>query len=180
MPKNLFKTWLLCLILGFQILAAYGDHLTSFQAKFIQTTYQNQEKIIYKGHLIAKRDHMAKWTYESPLKKEIYLNDSMVIVYEPALLQATTSKLKHNIDLFSIIQESKLQTKQKDHHIYSATIGDTTYYLEVKDDIPSRIIYNDHFNNRVEIQFVEQKINRDIPDSKFIFRPPEGIDFIEQ
>lgn len=174
------RGFLLSIIFGFTFLSAYGENLNSFEAKFIQTTYQGKEKIIYQGSLIAKRPHMAKWIYTLPLKKEIYLNENMVLVYEPALFQATISKLDQNIDFFSIIKQAKLESSTQNISIYGAKIGDTLYHLEIKDDLPYRIIYNDALDNRVEVQFSLQKINIQMPDSTFIFHPPEGIDFIEQ
>ncbi len=178
--QPIIRGFLLSIIFGFTFLSAYGENLNSFEAKFIQTTYQDKEKIIYQGNLVAKRPHMAKWTYTLPLKKEIYLNANAVLIYEPALFQATISRLDQNIDLFSIIKQAKLESSNKDITIYSAQIGDTLYYLEVKDTLPYRIIYNDPLDNRVEIVFSAQKINKEISDSIFIFHPPEGIDFIEQ
>lgn len=169
------KFILFCFILILRLFG-WGEDIRSIKAKFIQTTYQNNEKILYSGILFASNPNLAKWIYETPIKKEIYLNKQNVIIFEPLLEQATFSKISHQVDFFSIITSAKLG----DDGNYYAKIGNIDYKLILKNNKPYQIIYKDDLQNLVEISLYEVQLNTPIDSKTYIFTPNANIDIIRQ
>ena len=170
--KRVFLVWTIMLTSLF----GYGENFHSLEASFTQITYQGKEKIIYRGKLFAKKPSLAKWVYESPLKKEIYLNANRVIIYEPILEQATFSTLKESADFFSILKK----VQKNDQNQYIAEINQTIYQLELKNEKPYKISFSDEWGNLVEITLHQIKINLLMPDTQFDFKVPAGTDIIQQ
>lgn len=158
------------------LLLGWGENIKSIEADFIQTTYQNDEKIIYSGKLFALKPNLAKWVYTTPLKKEIYLNGKNVIIFEPFLDQATISQINQQIDFFSIITSAQIK---KDGN-YHTKIGNTNYTLILKDNIPHQIIYKDEFQNPIKIELKQVKTNITLDSKIFEFTPNQNIDIIKQ
>lgn len=158
------------------LLFAWGENIKTIQADFIQTTYQQNEKLTYSGKLFAKNPNLAKWIYEIPLKKEIYLNANEVIIYEPLLDQATFSKIDKKTDFFTIITSATLG---KDGN-YHTQIDSIDYTLVLKDNKPYQIIYKDELDNKIEITLQEVELNPSLKEDIFIFFPNPNIDIIKQ
>lgn len=166
---------LFCLIFILKLFG-WGEDIKSIKAKFIQTTYQNDEKIFYSGVLFASNPNLAKWIYETPIKKEIYLNKQNVIIFEPLLEQATFSKISQQMDFFSIIKSAKLG----DDGNYYTKIGNTEYKLVLKNNKPYQIIYRDELQNLIEISLHEVQLNTSIDPKIYVFTPNSNIDIIRQ
>ncbi len=152
------------------------QHLQSFSAHFKQVL-KNEKPLVYYGILKAKAPNWALWVYEKPLKKEIYMNDKEVVVYEPNLFQATITPLKDKTDFFTILK----RLKKQDDGSFKTTINKTTYRLVFKDGKPFLLEFKDEMNNLVTITFSQAEINPTIADEIFIFKPKdENIDIVHQ
>ncbi|MGL2571244.1 LolA-like outer membrane lipoprotein chaperone [Helicobacter pylori] len=152
------------------------QNLQSFSASFKQVL-KNEKPLVYYGILKAKAPNWALWVYEKPLKKEIYMNDKEVVVYEPNLFQATITPLKDKTDFFTILKQLK---KQADGS-FKTTINKTTYRLTFKDGKPFSLEFRDEMNNLVTITFSQAEINPKIPNEIFVFNPKdENIDIVRQ
>lgn len=152
------------------------QHLQSFSAHFKQVL-KKEKPLVYYGVLKAKAPNGALWVYEKPLKKEIYMNDKEVVVYEPNLFQATITPLKDKTDFFTILKRLK---KQADGS-FKTTINKTTYRLVFKDGKPFSLEFKDEMNNLVTITFSQAEINPTIADEIFVFKPKdENIDIVRQ
>ncbi|WP_104697391.1 MULTISPECIES: LolA-like outer membrane lipoprotein chaperone [unclassified Helicobacter] len=158
------------------LLLGWGENIKSIKADFIQTTYQNDEKIIYSGKLFAINPNLAKWVYTSPIKKEIYLNGNNVIIFEPLLEQATISHIAQQVDFFSIVTSAKVGEDGN----YHTRIGNTDYTLILRNNLPYQILYKDDFQNSIEISLEQVKINISLDKKIFDFTPNEHIDIIRQ
>ncbi|MCE3040406.1 LolA-like outer membrane lipoprotein chaperone [Helicobacter anatolicus] len=163
-------------ILFFTPLFSWDTNITSIEANFLQVTYQGEEKITYSGILYAKTPNFAKWVYQNPLKKEIYLNGNEVAIYEPMLEQVTLSTLTQKNDFFTILHAAKLGEDGN----YHAIIANTHYTLILKNNIPYQIHFVDELQNTIKITLKNVKTNITIPDNTFIFTPPPHIDIIKQ
>ncbi|WP_231259169.1 LolA-like outer membrane lipoprotein chaperone [Helicobacter pylori] len=152
------------------------QHLQSFSANFKQVL-KNEKPLVYYGVLKAKAPSWALWVYEKPLKKEIYMNDKEVVIYEPNLFQATITPLKDKTDFFTILKSLKKQ----DDGSFKTTINKTTYRLVFKDGKPFSLEFKDGMNNLVTITFSQTEINPTIADEIFVFKPKdENIDIVRQ
>ncbi|MGL2596177.1 LolA-like outer membrane lipoprotein chaperone [Helicobacter pylori] len=152
------------------------QNLQSFSAHFKQVL-KNEKPLVYYGILKAKAPNWALWVYEKPLKKEIYMNDKEVVVYEPNLFQATITPLKDKTDFFTILKQLKKQTDGS----FQTTINKTTYRLVFKDGKPFSLEFKDEMNNLVTITFSQAEINPKIPNEIFVFNPKdENIDIVRQ
>ncbi len=152
------------------------QHLQSFSTNFKQVL-KNEKPLVYYGVLKAKAPSLALWVYEKPLKKEIYMNDKEVVIYEPNLFQATITPLKDETDFFTILKHLKKQ----DDGSFKTTINKTTYRLVFKDGKPFSLEFKDEMNNLVTITFSQTEINPTIADEIFVFKPKdENIDIVRQ
>ncbi|MCQ2721200.1 LolA-like outer membrane lipoprotein chaperone [Helicobacter pylori] len=152
------------------------QHLQSFSAHFKQVL-KSEKPLVYYGILKAKAPNWALWVYEKPLKKEIYMNDKEVVVYEPNLFQATITPLKDKTDFFTILK----RLKKQDDGSFKTTINKTTYRLVFKDGKPFSLEFKDDMNNLVTITFSQAEINPKIPNEIFVFNPKdENIDIVHQ
>ncbi|GAA8474316.1 LolA-like outer membrane lipoprotein chaperone [Helicobacter pylori] len=152
------------------------QHLQSFSANFKQVL-KNEKPLVYYGVLKAKAPSLALWVYEKPLKKEIYMNDKEVVIYEPNLFQATITPLKDKTDFFTILKHLKKQ----DDGSFKTTIHKTTYRLIFKDGKPFSLEFKDGMNNLVTITFSQTEINPTIANEIFVFKPKdENIDIVRQ
>ncbi|GAA9127468.1 LolA-like outer membrane lipoprotein chaperone [Helicobacter pylori] len=152
------------------------QHLQSFSANFKQVL-KNEKPLVYYGVLKAKAPSWALWVYEKPLKKEIYMNDKEVVIYEPNLFQATITPLKDKTDFFTILKHLKKQ----DDGSFKTTINKTTYRLVFKDGKPFSLEFKDEMNNLVTITFSQTEINPTIANEIFVFKPKdENIDIVRQ
>ncbi len=152
------------------------SHLESFSANFKQVL-KSEKPLVYHGVLKAKAPNWALWVYEKPLKKEIYMNDKEVVIYEPNLFQATITPLKDKTDFFTILK----RLKKQDDGSFKTMINKTTYRLVFKDGKPFSLEFKDEMNNLVTITFSQVEINPKIPTEIFVFKPKdENIDIVRQ
>lgn len=170
---------ILCIIL-LVINMLYGVEewrkITSLQADFKQQIKGEKGAIpvLYSGTLYAANNKV-KWLYNKPLAKEVYLEKNVAYVYEPQLNQVTIGSLKENIDFIHILQKVK---KISENH-YQTKIGDTTYYLTIKDSKPYSLAYEDNLDNDITIIFENVKLNAKIDATTFIFQPPDNVEYID-
>ncbi|SQH71630.1 outer-membrane lipoprotein carrier protein precursor [Helicobacter mustelae] len=154
----------------------WKNGLISIEADFVQITHQGSQKLIYTGKLYAKNPSLAKWIYETPLKKTIYLNKKEAIIYEPMLEQATFTHLTKQVDFFAILHKATLGQDGK----YHAKVGDAQYVLSFAKNLPHKITFIDELQNKIEIILKNLKVNPTLSDGIFVFTPPNNIDIIEQ
>ncbi|OBV29325.1 hypothetical protein BKN38_07565 [Helicobacter sp. CLO-3] len=160
--------------LAFGFSYAFGEHIQTFKANFVQKTTSQDNILSYSGQVLAKIPAKAKWLYQAPTEKEIYINDTETIVYEPFLEQASIGQAKRKIDFLQILRQAELQP----NGTYRAIFEGTEYILSLKNDKPYRLTFSDEFENSVEIIFQDVRINEPIDDAEFIFIAPPNIDII--
>lgn len=160
-------------------LCALEVDFNSMRATFIQKTTSQDNTLLYSGVFYIKqnsdRTHKAKWIYEKPTKKEIYIDGNQVLVYEPFLEQVSISKTGQKIDFLRILHEARLQ---KDG-TYLAAFNDTNYVLTYHDKKDFTITFQDEFDNTIEIVFNNVQTNIPIKDEEFSFVIPPNVDIIQ-
>lgn len=175
------KDWLKVGIL-FCILSAIAQAkdlqvIQSFSANFEQRVHSADNKgsiLKYTGTLKALAPTSVLWKYETPIPKEIYIDNGTMIIFEPKLQQAIFTQLQENMDLLSLLKKAK---KIKENH-YEAVILGQKYILLLKDGILKELRFGDALGNKVEIVFTKIVINSKIDEGIFEFNPAGDIDII--
>lgn len=165
------------LALGVGIAFAWGENLQSIEADFEQRI-ENEDgmDMFYRGKILGKAPNKVKWDYQSPLKKEVYMNNNEVMIYEPSLEQVSHSTLKTKSDFISIVKSAK---KQPDGS-YRTNVEGVEYTLYVdKNDKPERISFIDSMGAKSVIKLSNVKLNGAMSDKVFEFSVPKGVEVVE-
>jgi outer membrane lipoprotein carrier protein len=170
------KFLLLPFLLSSFLFALFND-IKTLKANFTQTiTDEKNTTIIYKGILIAKKPNSIVWHYKTPIEKSIYINSKRVLIVEPEIEQVISKKLENEINFFDLFYQAK---KIDDTH-YETHYQSEDFILVVKKNKLVSILFNDHFNNEVDISFDMLKENISIPISTFKVKIPEGFDYLSE
>jgi len=99
--------YLVILVILISSLFAAFENIHSLSATFSQEVDSGSSKILYRGKIFLKEPNYALWKYAEPIPKEVYLYREKLVVFEPDLEQATVSNIRENLDIFSILRNSK-------------------------------------------------------------------------
>jgi len=177
-PSILRKTMRIIFVTLFSFISlfALGEEINTMQADFVQTiTDEKNSTISYQGDMLAKRPNLARWHYDRPIEKTVYITTAQVTIIEPELEQAIIKHLNNSIDILAILASAQ----KKDHDHYIAYYDDKEYHITLDKKQITSLYYWDAFDNRVEITFTDQKINSSIDDSQFQAEIPPDYDIIE-
>lgn len=163
---------LFCLIMVLN--AALALEFNNIQADFVQTIKSDDGTIEYTGKLVATKDSKAFWQYYTPSKKEIFLNNNQVVIYEPELKQAIVSK-RQNFDFISILNS----VKEVNGELISK-IGSQTFRVVLKDNVPSKVYYKDELGNDAEITLKNVALNKKIDYKIFEVKLPSDTEMINE
>ena len=106
------------------------QNLKSFQSKFTQTiTSSSSDIITYQGEVFIKSSGQILWKYKTPVKKNVYIDNSMAIVDEPELEQAIFTKLEDEINIIKLLKDAK----KVDNENYISTIDGVKYSIKIKE-----------------------------------------------
>ena len=170
--RNIF--WLL--LIPFYLFGLNID-FESFSADFSQTvTNEHNKKITYSGSLSVKKPDKALWNYKKPVKKELYINESQIIVYEPELMQAVYMHKKSMPSINEMLKSAVDLGGGK----YKTRSADKDITFELTGSLPQNISYIDDMGNSVKIVFSNQKKNPPLTNANFEFNAPSGIDIIRR
>lgn len=165
------KLFFATLFLAAELFASL-DSMTSFDADFIQSITDEQNKTInYNGHIVASKPQNARWSYFKPIKKEVYINDFEATIVEPEIEQVIVRRIESNFDFFKIIGKAKKNTQNS----YTAYYKETQFTIKMSGELIDSISYKDEFENKITIHFKNQKQNQ--PISKTLFNPVYPLSF---
>jgi outer membrane lipoprotein carrier protein len=168
------KTLFLLLIISIISFANIFD-IQNFKADFTQTIKNNSSNTIsYKGNIVFDTNNIL-WHYNEPVKN-VYISNSKVIIDEPELEQAIISNINEELNLISMLKESK----KIDKNTYKNTLNNIIYTIKIYNNTLQAIFYTDELDNKVSIIFSNVKINTKVDKSIFIFNPPSYYDIIRK
>jgi len=169
--------YLIILIFSFSSLFAFGESIQSFQADFVQTITDEENKVLsYKGKIHSKRPNLVLWHYAEPINKKIYINKKRAVIIEPELEQAIIKQLKGEIDFFGILASAV----SVDMTHFKANYKGIDFILQESNGVIESISYTDQLENKVLITFSSQKQNRPIEDLFFKPKVPKDFDIIRE
>ncbi len=141
--------------------------IQTYKANFTQTVTNPSNKIIeYTGKIYIKQPKKMLWQYKDPIIKDVYMNNTIVIINEPELEQAIFTNLTDEINLIELLNNpDKINDK---------------YKLTFKNRQLLQIQYQDEMENNIKISFTKIKLNEKISDQIFQFVSPLGYDIIRK
>ena len=152
-------------------------NLESFYGNFKQEITSSSKNVIeYKGKVFIKKNGKILWKYETPVIKNVYIDNSMAIVDEPDLEQAIFTQLQSEINIIKLLNDAK----KVDNETLTSTIEDIKYTIKSKDNKIEKILYKDTLDNSVEIFFSNVVQNESISDDIFKFIIPSHSDVIRK
>jgi len=164
-------------ILIFTISIFYGEILNfkTYQANFVQTvTNSSGNKIIYKGKIYLDNKSNILWRYIKPITKDVYINDTKVMIVEPELEQVIISRMDKELNLIDILNQSHKISK----NIYENKINNIVYKINIVNNNLKEINYIDDIDNKIEITF--NKINGNFNMKIFDYNIPDDFDIIRK
>ena len=151
------------------------QNITSISADFTQEikSSEGEGAIKYSGSLVARADSKAYWRYESPMKKEIFVDKKRVMIYEPEFEQVIVSD-KVDLDFVKILNSMR---KRGDSQ-WESVVNNQKFVITTKDGKPHKIAYKDELDNEVVITLLRVVLNKsvEIPAPKF----PSSVEVIYQ
>ncbi|MEA1920560.1 MAG: LolA-like outer membrane lipoprotein chaperone [Campylobacterota bacterium] len=162
-------------LLTCNLLFGFPIELNTIESNFKQTIIDDHNKsLVYYGKLWAKKPAIAHWSYQKPILKEMYIENSKVTIIEPDLEQVIIKDIGESIDIIAIISHS--EAINPEHYI--AHYNEKEYHIYLDGKFLKSIHYLDDFSNKTVIEFSELKQNSDIKKSDLEVIIPEDYDVI--
>jgi outer membrane lipoprotein carrier protein len=180
--------------------------LKDFQAHFIQlariTSFPEDQRS--EGKVYLKRKRLMRWDYETPSKDQYFIQGDMVIFYSPDVKQARRINLAGKEGIRSpLVFFEGLKSSEPDYTISINTdpVFDRStriilqltpkdrekvplikilLFVDTSDHHVERVDQYDLYGNVTELYFRDVQVNKDLPESLFIFQPPKGVEVIDQ
>ena len=151
--------------------------IKTFQADFTQTiTKESTQTISYEGKVFIKNNNRVLWKYTTPIEKNVFLLNDIVVIDEPELEQVIYTKLQEQLNILNILKDSKKISE----NIYESFIYNRKYKIIVDNNIIKKVSYKDELDNIIVIQFTNIIQNENIPEDFFRFIPPDYYDIIKK
>lgn len=154
-------------------LLALDLDFNTFSSDFTQTIKSKNSILSYSGHFIFNKNQ-AYWSYDTPSKKEIYINKNQIIIIEHDLEQVIFSHLQNLPNLNEIFKKAKYLDKDK----LIAKYENINYTITLYQDQIQSISYEDEFQNKVTIKLSKQIKNPPIKANIFQAKIPQNYDII--
>lgn len=170
---------LLFVIITFSNLLAVDElkEIKTFQADFTQTvTNESSKAISYEGKVFIKNNDRVLWKYLSPIEKNVFLLNDIVVIDEPELEQVIYTRLKEELNILSILQDSKKLSENK----YESFFYNRKYEILIDENKIKQVSYKDELDNSIIIKFTNVVQNQEIPEDFFRFIPPSHYDIIKK
>lgn len=152
------------------------DDINSFEADFIQTVSDENNRILsYSGSILAAKPQNVKWNYVNPVKKNVYIDTHSVTIVEPEIEQVIIKEIDSNFNFFNMIHNAE---KVKEN-TFVTTFKESKFTITTKNNFIKSISYVDEFENKVMIVFENQKQNENVDTKLFIPKFPSNFDIIK-
>jgi outer membrane lipoprotein carrier protein len=177
------------------------DHIRTLEAQFTETYKGAGMSRTESGSLLLKKPRRMRWDYNQPRPKLFLTDGSTAWFYVPGEQQARRTPVKQLEDLRSPLRyllgktrlEKELEGLSVTADVKPLTPGDVVLrgvpkgmrervaqtLLEVTPDgLIARIVVEELDGSMTEFRFLQQRENVEIPDQKFHFTPPAGVEVV--
>lgn len=148
------------------------------------------------GTLEVKRPGMFRWHTAPPLEQELVSNGEKIWLYDPDLEQVTIQQLDQRMshtpalllsgDVSTIAESFAISWNQGgtvEDFILEPTDNESMFdnlRLSFRDGVLNDMQMSDPVGQRTNILFQNVVMNPDLPDSRFTFEIPSGVDVISE
>lgn len=178
------------------------NHLHTLQAQFTETYSGSGATRTESGTLLLKKPGRMRWDYTEPRPKMFLTDGNTAWFYVPGENQVRRSPVKQIEDLRSPLRYLLGKTKlEKEFDGLRVATGEKPMNAGdvVLEGVPNglrervartlleinssgyieRIVVEEMDGSVTEFRFLEQKENVEIPDSRFRFTPPAGVEVVQ-
>jgi outer membrane lipoprotein carrier protein len=170
--------------------------LTSLQSKFFQQVLDSEGEVIQEatGIFELKKPGRFRWHYDPPFSQHIIADGKNLWLYDVDLAQATVQPIEQALGSAPIILLTDLKPLSDDFDIREMPesvglnwvalvpkVQDTEFYrveIGLDGNVIREMRLNDHFDQKTIIRFTDIDTSANLPDSRFKFSIPEGVDVI--
>ena len=170
--------------------------LTNLKANFYQQVVDTQGEIIQeaKGIFELKKPGRFRWHYDPPYSQQIIADGKNLWLFDLELAQATVQPIEQALGSAPIILLTDLKPLSEDFEIREMPesfgldwvalvpkIQDTEFYrieIGMDDNLIREMQLHDHFDQKTIIRFSEIDLKTELPDTRFKFSIPDGVDVI--
>lgn len=170
--------------------------LTSLTANFYQQVLDSEGEIIQeaKGIFELKKPGRFRWHYDPPYSQQIISDGKNLWLFDLELAQATVQPIEQALGSAPIILLTDLKPLSEDFDIREMPesfglhwlalvpkIQDTEFYrveIGLDGNVIREMRLHDHFDQKTIIRFSEINTSANLPDARFEFSIPEGVDVI--
>lgn len=168
----------------------------SLEGNFFQQVLDDRGEVIQEasGTVELKKPGKFRWHYGAPYSQHIVADGKNLWMLDLDLAQATVQPLEHALGSAPIILLTNVRPLDTDFEIREMPdqfglkwialvpkILDTEFYrieLGLEDQVIREMKLHDHFDQQTIIRFSQLQVNKDLPDSRFKFYIPDGVDVI--
>ncbi len=170
--------------------------LSSLKANFFQQVVDSEGKVIQeaKGIFELKKPGRFRWQYDPPNSQHIVADGKNLWLFDVELAQATVQPIEQALGSAPIILLTDLKPLSDDFEIRAMPesfgldwvalvpkVQDTEFYrveIGLDGNVIREMRLHDHFDQNTIIRFSEINPAANLPDSRFIFSIPDGVDVI--
>ena len=170
--------------------------ISNLKANFYQQVVDSEGEVIQeaKGIFELKKPGRFRWHYDPPYSQQIIADGKNLWLFDLELAQASVQPLEQALGSAPIILLTDLKPLSEDFEVREMPesfglqwialvprIQDTEFYrveIGLDGNLVREMKLLDHFDQKTIIRFSEIDINTEIPNTRFVFSIPDGVDVI--
>lgn len=167
----------------------------SMSASFSQTTKAGKKTTNFSGVMSVQRQNQFRWETKQPAEQLIVANGSTLWVYDKDLQQVTKQSVSNQVgDTPALLLSGNPTQISQNFNISQPNVAKNYYVLTPKSananfksltlsfngGRPVMMVLNDNIGQETVIRFSNITMNKRIAASQFDFKPPAGVDIINQ
>lgn len=167
----------------------------SMSASFSQTTKAGKKTTNFSGVMSVQRQNQFRWETKQPAEQLIVANGSTLWVYDKDLQQVTKQSVSNQVgDTPALLLSGNPAQISQNFNISQPNAAKNYYVLTPKSananfksltlsfngGRPVMMVLNDSIGQETVIRFSNITMNKRIAASQFDFKPPAGVDIINQ
>ncbi|HEX5055972.1 MAG TPA: outer membrane lipoprotein chaperone LolA [Gammaproteobacteria bacterium] len=183
---------------GLDLLQSYTSSLKTLQAGFTQTQFDDKMRQLQvtSGEFFLKKPGRFRWEYKQPYSQLIVSDGKSLWIYDPELEQAVLKPLDQALGATPIALLTGEQPLQEQFNIVELSnidgrefvqlepkVKDTDYalmLLALTDKGLEAMELKDRLGQVTRIELLQPRLNVDIDDARFNFKPPKGVDIVRE
>lgn len=173
--------------------------ISSMQADFSQQTADGRgnAQATQKGNMSVKRPGMFRWEVTSPSPQMVMTTGKVLWIYDPELMQATSQKLDDQVgNTPALLLSGDPRKLNEAFEVSEEKVGEGEQAFVLKPKGKDALFENlrvrfkggellqmqlvDTLGQKTDIRFSNIRLNPALPASRFEFKPPKGVDVIDQ